>query len=151
MISEQIQTVSELTQSIRWVLEVSFPFVTVVGEISNLRCPYSGHLYFTLKDETAQIKAVLFKPQQRYLACTPADGMEVICRGRVSLYEARGEYQLIVDVLATKGAGALQLAFDLLKRKIGGRRPFCRRAETTPAATAREDCPHHLAKRGGGA
>ncbi|MBU3937746.1 MAG: exodeoxyribonuclease VII large subunit [Proteobacteria bacterium] len=118
MASDQIQTVSELTQSIRGVLEVSFPFVTVAGEISNLRCPYSGHLYFTLKDETAQIKAVLFKPQQRYLACTPADGMEVVCRGRISLYESRGEYQLIVDVLATKGAGALQLAFDLLKRKL---------------------------------
>ncbi len=118
MIRDQIQTVSELTQSIRGVLEVSFPFVTVAGEISNLRCPYSGHLYFTLKDETAQIKAVLFKPQQRYLACTPADGMEVVCRGRVSLYEARGEYQLIVDFLAEKGAGALQLAFDLLKRKL---------------------------------
>jgi len=120
MTSDQIQTVSELTQSIRGVLEVSFPFVTVVGEISNLRCPHSGHLYFTLKDETAQIKAVLFKPQQRYLTCTPKDGMEVVCRGRISLYEARGEYQLIVDVLATKGAGALQLAFDLLKRKLAG-------------------------------
>ncbi len=118
MTSDQIQTVSELTQSIRGVLEVSFPFVTVVGEISNLRCPHSGHLYFTLKDKTAQIKAVLFKPQQRYLDCTPEDGMEVVCRGRVSLYEARGEYQLIIDVLATKGAGALQLAFDLLKRKL---------------------------------
>ena len=116
--SEHIQTVSELTQSIRGVLEVSLPFVTVTGEISNLRCPYSGHLYFTLKDETAQIKAVLFKPQQRYLACTPKDGMQVVCRGRISVYEARGEYQLIVDVLATKGEGALQLAFDLLKRKL---------------------------------
>lgn len=118
MPSEHIQTVSELTQSIRGVLEVSFPFVTVAGEISNLRCPYSGHLYFTLKDTTAQIKAVLFKPQQRYLACTPEDGMEVVCRGRISLYEARGEYQLIVDALAAKGTGALQLAFDLLKRKL---------------------------------
>jgi exodeoxyribonuclease VII large subunit len=118
MSSDQIQTVSELTQSIRGVLEVSFPFVTVAGEISNLRCPHSGHLYFTLKDTTAQIKAVLFKPQQRYLACTPEDGMEVVCRGRISLYEARGEYQLIVDALAAKGTGALQLAFDLLKRKL---------------------------------
>ena len=118
MTSDQIQTVSELTQSIRGVLEVSFPFVTVAGEISNLRCPYSGHLYFTLKDETAQIKAVLFKPQQRYLDCPPEDGMKVVCRGRISLYEARGEYQLIVDVLAAKGAGALQLAFDFLKRKL---------------------------------
>ncbi|MFQ6757610.1 MAG: exodeoxyribonuclease VII large subunit [Deltaproteobacteria bacterium] len=115
---DHVQTVSELTQSIRGVLEVSFPFVTVAGEISNLRCPHSGHLYFTLKDETAQIKAVLFKPQQRYLPCTPADGMQVICRGRISLYEARGEYQLIVDVLAAQGAGALQLAFDLLKSKL---------------------------------
>ncbi|MDH4331858.1 MAG: exodeoxyribonuclease VII large subunit [Desulfobulbaceae bacterium] len=115
---DQIQTVSELTRSIRGVLEVSFPFVTVAGEISNLRCPYSGHLYFTLKDESAQIKAVLFKPQQRYLACTPTDGLEVVCRGRISLYEARGEYQLIVDFLTTKGSGTLQLAFDLLKRKL---------------------------------
>src|SRR3990167_7153826 len=103
MASEQIQTVSELTQSIRGVLEVSFPFVTVVGEISNLRCPYSGHLYFTLKDDTAQIKAVLFKPQQRYPVRPPKDGMEVVCRGRISLYEARGEYQLIVDTLTAKG------------------------------------------------
>lgn len=118
MTNDQIQTVSELTQSIRGVLEASFPFVTVAGEISNLRCPYSGHLYFTLKDASAQIKAVLFKPQQRYLADTPTDGMEVVCRGRISLYEARGEYQLIVDFLAAKGAGALQLAFDLLKRKL---------------------------------
>ncbi len=117
---DHIQTVSELTQSIRGVLEVSFPFVTVAGEISNLRCPHSGHLYFTLKDKTAQIKTVLFKPQQRYLPCTPADGMQVICRGRISLYEARGEYQLIVDVLAAQGAGALQLAFDLLKSKLAG-------------------------------
>jgi len=117
---DHVQTVSELTQSIRGVLEVSFPFVTVAGEISNLRCPHSGHLYFTLKDATAQIKAVLFKPQQRYLPCAPADGMEVVCRGRISLYEARGEYQLIVDVLAAQGAGALQLAFDLLKSKLAG-------------------------------
>jgi len=118
MTSDQIQTVSELTLSIKGVLEVSFPFVTVTGEISNLRCPYSGHFYFTLKDENAQMKAVLFKPQQRYLDCTPKDGMAVICRGRISLYETRGEYQLIVDVLTTKGAGALHFAFELLKRKL---------------------------------
>lgn len=115
---DQIQTVSELTQSIRGVLEVSFPFVTVAGEISNLRVPHSGHLYFTLKDENAQIKAVLFKPQQRYLSFSPMDGMAVVCRGRISLYETRGEYQLIVDILAAQGLGALQLAFDLLKRKL---------------------------------
>ena len=116
--TERIQTVSELTHSIRGLLETTYPFVTVTGEISNLRQPTSGHLYFTLKDSTAQIRAVLFKPQQRYLACAPADGLEVLCRGRLSVYEPRGEYQLIVDYLDTKGAGALRLAFEQLKTKL---------------------------------
>ena len=115
---DRIQTVSELTHSIRGLLETTFPFVTVTGEISNLRQPVSGHLYFTLKDSNAQIKAVLFKPQQRYLACIPSDGLEVLCRGRLSVYEPRGEYQLIVDYLDTKGAGALRIAFDRLKAKL---------------------------------
>ncbi|MGV1098787.1 exodeoxyribonuclease VII large subunit [Thiovibrio sp. JS02] len=115
---ERIQTVTELTRSIRGVLEVQFPFVSVVGEISNLRTPFSGHLYFTLKDAAAQLKAVLFKTQQRYLACKPQDGMEVVCRGRISLYEPRGEYQLIVDTMEGKGTGALQLAFERLKEKL---------------------------------
>lgn len=114
----RIQTISELTSSIKGLLELSFPFVTVAGEISNLRLPHSGHLYFTLKDPAAQLKAVLFKTQQRYLDCVPNDGLEVVCRGRISLYEARGEYQLIVDYLAPKGTGALQLAFDLLKNRL---------------------------------
>lgn len=116
--NERIQTVKEITQSIRAILETSFPFVSVVGEISNLRKPFSGHLYFTLKDSEAQLRAVLFKPQQRYLKCTPEDGMEVLCRGRISLYEARGEYQLIVDYLERTGEGGLQLAFDALKKRL---------------------------------
>lgn len=115
---ERIQTVTELTHSIRGLLETTFPFVTVTGEISNLRQPTSGHLYFTLKDSTAQIKAVLFKQQRRYLACTPSDGLEVLCRGRLSVYEPRGEYQIVVDYLDTKGAGALRIAFDRLKAKL---------------------------------
>lgn len=114
----RIQSVGELTRSIRGLLETSFPVVTVTGEISNLRRPMSGHLYFTLKDSEAQIRAMLFKPQQRYLARTPTDGLEVVCRGRVSVYEARGEYQLIVDMLDSKGAGLLQLAFEQLKRRL---------------------------------
>jgi len=117
-IADRIQTVSELTGSLRRVLESEFPFVSVVGEISNLRRPFSGHLYFTLKDATAQIKAVLFKTQQRYLACNPADGMEIICRGRISLYEPRGEYQLVIDALEERGTGSLQLAFVQLKEKL---------------------------------
>lgn len=117
---ERIQTVTELTHSIRGLLETTFPFVTVTGELSNLRQPTSGHLYFTLKDSGAQIKAVLFKPQQRYLACTPSDGLAVLCRGRLSVYEPRGEYQIIVDYLDTKGAGALRIAFERLKAKLAG-------------------------------
>ncbi|MEW6593767.1 MAG: exodeoxyribonuclease VII large subunit [Thermodesulfobacteriota bacterium] len=115
---ERIQTVSELTHSIRGLLETTFPFVTVTGEISNLRHPSSGHLYFTLKDSDAQIRAVLFKPQRRYVACTPGDGLAVLCRGRLSVYEPRGEYQLIVDYLDTKGAGALRIAFEQLKARL---------------------------------
>jgi exodeoxyribonuclease VII large subunit len=114
----KIQSVSELTKSIRGLLETEFPFVTVVGEISNLRKPYSGHLYFTLKDNDAQLRAVLFKQQQRYLAIDPADGLEVICRGRITLYEPRGEYQLLVDTIESQGAGQLQIAFDKLKSSL---------------------------------
>lgn len=114
----RLQTVSELTGSIRGLLETSFPFVTVLGEISNLRQAVSGHLYFSLKDKHAQIRAVMFRQQCRYLAKPPADGQEVICRGRVSVYEPRGEYQLVVDYLESKGAGELQVAFELLKRRL---------------------------------
>ena len=114
----RILTVTELTRSIGGLLETEFPFVTVSGEISNLRKPYSGHMYFTLKDETAQLKVVLFKTQQRYLQELPADGQQVICRGRISVYEPRGEYQLIVDYMERLGTGELQIAFDKLKQKL---------------------------------
>ncbi|MEW6218275.1 MAG: exodeoxyribonuclease VII large subunit [Thermodesulfobacteriota bacterium] len=113
-----VQTVSELTRSIRGLIEAHFPFVAVAGEISNLRRPLSGHLYFSLKDQEAQLKAVLFKPQLRYLAMTPADGLEVVCRGRLSVYEPRGEYQLVVDLMEPRGVGALQLAFEALKGRL---------------------------------
>ena len=114
----QVQTVSELTCSIKGLLETEFPFVTVTGEISNLRRPHSGHLYFTLKDDAAQLKAVLFKLQQRYLAETPKDGMQVVCRGRISVYEPRGDYQLIADTMEFQGAGSLQIAFENLKKRL---------------------------------
>ena len=114
----RIQTVSELTHSIRGLLETSYSMVTVTGEISNLRRPASGHLYFTLKDAESQLRAVLFKGQQRYLACNPADGLEVLCRGRISVYEPRGEYQLLVDFMDGKGAGLLRIAFDQLKARL---------------------------------
>lgn len=115
---QHIYTVSELNGEIRNLLENRFPFVSVSGEISNLRKPYSGHLYFTLKDDRGRIKAVLFKMQQRYLEQQPADGQSVICRGRISVYEPRGDYQLIVDQVDFHGAGNLQIAFEQLKKKL---------------------------------
>ena len=122
----RILTVTELTRSIRGILETELPFVTVSGEISNLRQPYSGHLYFTLKDDSAQLKGVLFKQQQKYLRELPEDGQQVICRGRISVYEARGEYQLIVDYLERLGTGELQIAFENLKQKLAGEGLFDR-------------------------
>ena len=114
----RILSVTELTRSIRGILETELPFVTVSGEISNLRRPYSGHLYYTLKDDSSQLKAVLFKQQQKYLRELPEDGQKVICRGRISVYEPRGEYQLIVDYVERLGAGELQIAFETLKQKL---------------------------------
>ena len=114
----RILTVTELTRSIRGILETEFPFVTVTGEISNLRQPYSGHLYCTLKDEDSQLKAVLFKTQQKYIRELPGEGQQVICRGRISVYEPRGEYQLIIDYIERLGTGELQIAFENLKLKL---------------------------------
>jgi exodeoxyribonuclease VII large subunit len=118
MNNAKIFSVTELNASIRGLLETRFPFVSVAGEISNLRQPLSGHLYFTLKDEQSQLKAVLFKMQQRYLSDPPADGKLVVCRGRLSVYEPRGEYQLIVDSIDFHGIGTLQLQFEKLKNKL---------------------------------
>lgn len=118
MNNAKIFSVTELNASIRGLLETQFPFVSVSGEISNLRQPLSGHLYFTLKDEQSQLKAVLFKMQQRYLSDPPADGKLVVCRGRLSVYEPRGEYQLIVDSIDFHGVGTLQLEFEKLKKKL---------------------------------
>lgn len=118
MNNTRIFSVTELNASIRGLLETQFPFVSVAGEISNLRQPLSGHLYFTLKDDQSQLKAVLFKMQQRYLSDPPADGRLVVCGGRLSVYEPRGEYQLIVDTIDFHGVGTLQLEFEKLKKKL---------------------------------
>jgi exodeoxyribonuclease VII large subunit len=113
-----IVTVSELNQEIKDLLELKFPDIWVEGEISNLRIPPSGHIYFTLKDDFSQIRAVLFKTQARTLRFAPEDGLHTICQGRVSLYEKRGEYQLILNSMEPKGIGALQLAFLQLKERL---------------------------------
>ncbi|WP_167495876.1 exodeoxyribonuclease VII large subunit [Desulfosediminicola ganghwensis] len=113
-----VRTVTQITTEIKLMLEGQYRFIAVGGEISNLRTPFSGHHYFTLKDENAQIRAVMFKGQQRYLAEKLRDGQQVICRGRISVYEPRGEYQLIVDTIDHHGLGVLQMQFAALKKKL---------------------------------
>jgi exodeoxyribonuclease VII large subunit len=111
-------SVSELTADIKIVLENRFVDVWVIGEISNFKRHSSGHWYFSMKDEGAAIRCASFRMQNRLIRFTPEDGLSVRARGRISLYEARGEYQLIVDYLEPVGIGALQLAFEQLKRKL---------------------------------
>jgi exodeoxyribonuclease VII large subunit len=113
-----VLSVSELTARIKEQLEVAFPAVWVEGEISNLRMPGSGHAYFTLKDETAQLRAVLFRNRGRRIRFEPEDGMKVLAFGGLDLYPPRGEYQLVVELLEPKGVGALQYAFEQLKRRL---------------------------------
>ena len=114
----RVYTVSELTREVRGSLESAYPSVWIEGEISNFRQPMGAHMYFTLKDAGAQIKAVLFRGAQRGLTFTPADGMEVIARGRISVYEPRGEYQIVCDSIEPKGRGALQAAFEELRARL---------------------------------
>lgn len=111
-------TVSELTAEIRGLLGGEFNDVWVAGEISGTRLAASGHYYFTLKDEAAQLHCACFKTAARYLKFKPQDGVAVLARGHLDVYEARGEYQLLVEALEPQGYGALQLAFEQLKKKL---------------------------------
>jgi exodeoxyribonuclease VII large subunit len=111
-------SVSALTGSIRDILERAFGRVLVEGEVSNCRQWSSGHVYFTLKDARAQIRAVMFRTDARMLRFEPKDGMRVIARGRVSVYDVKGEYQIVCDALEPHGLGARQAAFDALKRRL---------------------------------
>ena len=113
-----VYSVSQLNGDIRLVIEDNFTPVWVEGEISTLRSPASGHLYFTLKDERSQLKAVLFRRQQVALQYQPKEGDRVLCNGRISLYEPRGEYQIIVATLEPQGLGGLWRAFTQLKEKL---------------------------------
>ncbi|MBW6521102.1 MAG: exodeoxyribonuclease VII large subunit [Desulfoarculaceae bacterium] len=159
-----ILTVSQISRSIRNLLEGEFRFVRVSGEISNLSRPYSGHSYFTLKDEGAQLRAVLFKGQQRFLAKDIGDGQQVICHGRISVYEPRGDYQLIIDTIDFQGAGLLQLQFEELKKRLAAEGLFDQRRKkmiplfprkitliTSPTGAAVHDFLKIWRKRGWGA
>ncbi len=113
-----ILTVSELTRSIKESLESNFPDLWVEGEVSNVRVPSSGHLYFTLKDAESQLKCVMFRHRNQSLKFELRDGTLVIARGGITVYGKRGDYQLLVEMLEPKGRGALQLAFEQLKEKL---------------------------------
>ena len=113
-----IYTVSELNANIKNLLEERFAFLWVFGEISNFRAPASGHFYFTLKDESSQIGCVMFRGQRKNLKFEPSDGQTITGMGRVSVFEPRGTYQIILEYLEPSGAGALQLAFEKLKNRL---------------------------------
>ena len=113
-----ILTVSQLNRATSHLLDEHFLCVSVEGEISNLSAPSSGHLYFSLKDSYAQVRCAMFKTQQRKLGFKPENGKQVVVKAQVSLYEPRGDFQLIVEHIEEAGDGALRRAFDLLKQKL---------------------------------
>jgi exodeoxyribonuclease VII large subunit len=116
--ARRVRTVSELTAEIRALLETSVGEIWVEGELSNCRVWNTGHLYFTLKDASAQLKGVMFRSALRALRFRPEDGLRVVARGRISVYEPKGEYQIVCELLEPHGLGALQLAFEQLKRRL---------------------------------
>ena len=116
---KEIYAVSRLVREARVALEGSFQLVWVEGEISNLAMPGSGHVYFTLKDEAAQVRCAMFKTRNRNVRFTPKNGMQVLVRVRVTLYEGRGEFQLVVEHMEEAGSGALQHAYEALKHRLG--------------------------------
>ncbi|HEY7057134.1 MAG TPA: exodeoxyribonuclease VII large subunit, partial [Vicinamibacterales bacterium] len=116
--ARRVCTVAELTAAIRGMLENGIGEVWVEGELSNCRVWNTGHVYFTLKDEASQIRAVMFRTSLRYLRFKPEDGLHVIARGHVSVYEPKGEYQLVCEHMEPHGVGARQLAFEQLKKRL---------------------------------
>src|SRR5271167_3286342 len=111
-------TVRDLVAAVRTHLEREYGDIWVEGEVSNFRAHDSGHLYFTLKDQSAQMRVVMFRSSARLLRFRPENGMQAVARGRVTIYEDRGELQISAEYLEPKGAGALQIAFEQLKAKL---------------------------------
>ena len=134
----RVWKVRELVAAVRSHIEREYSDAWVEGEISNFRAPDSGHLYFTLKDGNAQIRAVMFRSSARLLRFRPADGLQVIVRGRVTVYEDRGELQISAEYIEPKGAGSLQLAFEQLKAKLEAEGLFApERKKPIPSLPAR--------------
>ncbi len=157
---DRVYSVSELTELVKAALEVAFPRVWVEGEISAYTRAASGHIYFSLKDEKSVLKAVLWKSEAQRVPFEMETGLKVVCRGRITVYAARGYYQLSVDLVEPKGKGALQLAFEQLKEKLRaeglfdpGRkkklplRPKTIGVVTSPTGAAVRDILHVLERR----
>ncbi|UUE97831.1 exodeoxyribonuclease VII large subunit [Xanthomonas hortorum pv. pelargonii] len=136
--NEQILTPSQLNTLARDLLEGSFPLVWVEAELSSVTRPSSGHLYFTLKDARAQIRCAMFKPKSTWLKFQPREGLRVLARGRLTLYEARGDYQLVLDHMEEAGEGALRRAFDELRARLAAEGLFdAERKQPLPAHVRR--------------
>ena len=137
-LERRVWTVRGLVAAVRTHVEREYSDAWVEGEISNFRAPDSGHLYFTLKDGNAQIRVVMFSSKARLLRFRPADGMQVVVRGRVTIYEDRGELQIAAEYIEPKGAGGLQVAFEQLKAKLEAEGLFAaERKKTIPALPSR--------------
>ena len=134
----RVWKVRDLVAAVRSHIEREYSDAWVEGEISNFRAPDSGHLYFTLKDGNAQVRVVMFRSSARLLRFRPADGLQVVVRGRVTVYEERGELQISAEYIEPKGAGSLQLAFEQLKAKLEGEGLFAaERKKPIPALPSR--------------
>ncbi|MDR7098221.1 exodeoxyribonuclease VII large subunit [Lysobacter niabensis] len=158
--ASNVLTPSQLNTLARDLLEGTFPLIWVEGELGNVSRPSSGHLYFVLKDERAQVRCAMFKPKSSWLKFVPREGVHVLARGRLTLYEARGEYQLVLDHMEEAGEGALRRAFEEMKAKLAAeglfdsdrKRPlphFARRIGviTSPSGAAVRDVLSVLARR----
>lgn len=134
LFERDIYSVSRLNAEVRAVLESSFPLLWIEGEISNLATPSSGHIYFSLKDEHAQVRCAMFRMKRSRLRFLPGNGQQVLVRARVGLYEGRGEFQLVIEHMEPAGEGALRQAFDRLKQKLAAEGLFdTERKQALPA------------------
>ncbi len=158
--NENLLTVTELTRGIRTSLEYDFSNIGVLGELSNVRTPGSGHIYLTLKDKNAQLQAVIFRNAAKRIKFELKDGLEVMSYGSITVYEPRGQYQLIINKIEPKGIGSLQLAFQQLKEKLEKEGLFARSHKkpipfipqkigivTSPTGAAIKDILHIIERR----
>jgi exodeoxyribonuclease VII large subunit len=156
----EVFTVSRLNREARFILEGSFPLVWIEGEISNFAAPQSGHWYFSLKDAAAQVRCAMFRLTNRAIGFKPKDGMHVMLKARVSLYEGRGEFQLLAEHMEEVGVGKLRAAFEALKKKLQAeglfaqdrkkilpRLPACIGVITSPTGAAIRDILSVLKRR----